>query len=101
MISQDELVTYQTHLKSFRGKQEKMDLIKANLSDMETNLIKRLEDGEEVELGKRHPSISETERRTVQWKALVQKLKGKAFVTKELQKAVASITKRLLVVDVE
>lgn len=100
MITQDELLTYKAHSDGYKEKKEKMLLISSKLEDLEDNLISRLEAGEEVEVGKRYPSIHESERRTVQWKSIVKQLKGQAFITQKLQEAVAAVTKKLVVTEV-
>lgn len=97
MITQDELHTFRMYTDTLKKKQGKMDLVKAKLGDMETSLLIRLDAGEEVEIGKRRPTINESERRTVGWKAVVEELKGKAFVTKQLQDAVPSVSRKLVV----
>lgn len=98
MIKQEVLKTFRNAHLALAEKEAKLKLIKAKLSDVEVELISRLEKGERVQRGLLVAGIEHyLGRANVKWKDVVEALKGKTYVEEVLQDADRPEKKRLLV----
>lgn len=101
MINQSVLESFQRAKHKIRLMEEGITLKKAKLKDVENEILVRLDEKEKVEKGKLKLEIDITERRTVGWKAIVEKELGVTFATKMLQNTKPVKYRHIAVKDVE
>ena len=99
MIMQEELIRFEDTSEKMADKAKKMKLAAAKLEDLERDFIRRLESGESYEVGAFVPKVKTVAgRASVQWKKIVEGIKGVAYAEKLLQDAPRPPVKELEIV---
>lgn len=100
MILQKELQLIKEKRDYFKVINDKLVIPKAELSDLENGVIKRLKKGEKVEPGSLQVILNRTERRTPPWKALLEQIKGRAYIEKVIKDTNPTETEVLIIDDI-
>ncbi len=83
ILSQPQTIT-QFDLARYATLANQIDVLKAEQSTLQEQLIAALSNGTEVEAGVRSASLKACERRSVSWRSVVERLKGTGYVSQVL-----------------
>lgn len=97
MIKQKELQYVVFKRKEIASVVEGLALPKAELKDAEAEVLSKLKKGEKVESGLIQVILNRSEKKYPPWKAILERLKGKAFIVRVTEKTKSTVTETLIV----
>jgi len=97
MIKQTELALVKKKRDGFKHLYSKMEKPKAELTDLENDITKRLKAGENVQPGGLQVILDVTERKYPSWKELLQEAKGVAYIVKVTKDTKPVLSEKLII----